>query len=157
MLRHRHAAELGDATSQSALGLMYLLGRGVPRNDRAAAMWLQRSADQDDPAGQYHIGLLFLEGRGVPRDIDAASTWLRRANDQSAGLAQRSFDALYGAVIALPGSAVGAASWLLWTAEGRLPYAQLGRHQESLDAHKQPDTESGQSLDALGPTGTLRG
>ncbi len=126
MLRHRRAAEDGDAAAQSALGLMYLLGRGVPRHDRAAAMWFQRAADQDDPAGQYHLGLLFLEGRGVAKDIDDASAWLRRANDQDSGLARRSFDALYRAVTTLPDDVVGAATWFRRAAEGGLPYAQLG-------------------------------
>ncbi len=39
------AAHAGEANSANAVGLLYELGRGVPRNLAAASAWYQRAAD----------------------------------------------------------------------------------------------------------------
>ena len=62
------AAEAGLASAQCNLGLLHLLGHGVPTDDRLAASWLSRAADAGVAPAQNHYGRLLQEGRGVPKD-----------------------------------------------------------------------------------------
>jgi TPR repeat protein len=39
-------AEQGHAGAQNTLGVMYNMGRGVPRNDKTAVMWYQLAPEQ---------------------------------------------------------------------------------------------------------------
>ena len=43
---YRRAAEQGDAGAQTALGTMYLGGKGVPEDDREAVKWYREAAEQ---------------------------------------------------------------------------------------------------------------
>ena len=72
----RLAAEQGDAAGQSNLGVMYLEGRGVDRNDAEAANWIRKAALQGEPLAQYNLGLLFRDARGVEQDEVEAAWWL---------------------------------------------------------------------------------
>ena len=42
----RDAAEKGDAQAQANLGVMYYKGYGVAKDDKAAAAWFCKAADQ---------------------------------------------------------------------------------------------------------------
>ena len=42
------AADQGDPKAQNNLGVMYVTGRGVPRDYVEAAMWFQKAAAQGD-------------------------------------------------------------------------------------------------------------
>ena len=42
------AAEQGEAGAQTALGTMYLGGKGVAKDHREAVKWLSRAAEQGD-------------------------------------------------------------------------------------------------------------
>lgn len=52
------AARSGDTRAYFNLGWMYFNGRGVPRDDRAAAYWLQRAASHGVPQAQNLLRLL---------------------------------------------------------------------------------------------------
>jgi len=50
---YRHAADLGDADSQYALGTMYLVGEyGLPQDRAAGVQWLTRAAAQGNEAAK---------------------------------------------------------------------------------------------------------
>jgi uncharacterized protein len=88
-LRHlRPLADKGDARAQSALGLMYYHGRGVPQHDPEAANWFRLAADQDDTVAQFHLGAMHAQGRGVPQDFNEAVKWYHLAADRGHGEAQ---------------------------------------------------------------------
>ena len=53
---YRKAAEQGDATAQTALGVMYKDGRGVPQDYVQAHMWYNLAASRFPPG--VHHGLL---------------------------------------------------------------------------------------------------
>jgi TPR repeat protein len=53
----RPLAEQGDARAQCAVGLMYLLGQGVPHDDAQAVAWYRKAADQGNGDGQFGLGL----------------------------------------------------------------------------------------------------
>jgi uncharacterized protein len=71
----RKAADQGKADAQSALGNMYFVGKGVPKDYAQAAKWGRRAADQGDAAGQSLLEVMYLGGFGVPQDYVSAHMW----------------------------------------------------------------------------------
>ncbi len=75
----RAAAQAGDARSQTNLGVLYALGRGVKRDTKAAVDWYRRAAEQNYPKGQYNLGLAYRGGSGVEKDEAKAVALFRKA------------------------------------------------------------------------------
>src|SRR5713101_7145445 len=71
--------EVRDARAQRDLGLRYLNGDGVIKNEAAAFMWIRSAADQGLPEAQSDLGLLYGKGYGVTRDEREAVEWFRKA------------------------------------------------------------------------------
>ena len=63
--------------SQYYLGMMYLQGQGTEQDDKQAAQWFRRAAENHIPQAQYRLGLLYLRGKGVPKDYEYAYAWFR--------------------------------------------------------------------------------
>jgi TPR repeat protein len=61
---YRRAAEQGRAEAQNNLGLMYIIGRGVPKNDAEAMKWFSRAAAQGYTPAQNNLAELRRQGRG---------------------------------------------------------------------------------------------
>lgn len=93
-LPHAQAAQ-GDADAQLALGMRYLEGDGVIRNDAEAAKWLALAAKQGLLEAQYRYGLVLLEGRGVVQDYQAAFEWIGKTARRGYAPAQYSLGELY--------------------------------------------------------------
>ena len=68
--------------AQYYLGMLYLDGKGVTRDEEAAAALIGRSAEDGFAKAQYQMGLLCEAGRGVERDEDAARRWYELAAEQ---------------------------------------------------------------------------
>src|ERR1017187_280746 len=64
----RPLAEQGDARAQNNLGLMYVYGQGVPKDDGLAVEWYWLAAEQGNAAAQNNLGVMYADGRGVPKD-----------------------------------------------------------------------------------------
>lgn len=75
------ASWFGDADAQYNLARLYLDGRGVERNPRIAARWLNLSADKGHIAAQAVLGHLLITGEGVPRQRALGLMWLTLARD----------------------------------------------------------------------------
>ena len=78
----------GDSLAQSRLGLMYELGRGVPRNYAEAARWYRAAARQGDAVAQFNLGNLYATGQGPKEDAAQAKVWYRKAARQGHEAAQ---------------------------------------------------------------------
>jgi TPR repeat protein len=87
----RPLADQGDARAQSILGLMYLNGRGVPKDDVAAATWFRRATDQGHAPAQFNLGVMYSEGHGVARDLNA-HMWFSLAAERFYRLEPRSYE-----------------------------------------------------------------
>lgn len=72
-------ADRGDPKAQTALGLAYYHGQGVPQDYGAAAAWYRRAADQGYPYAQGLLGYLYFTGQGVYQDYIEAHFWLNLA------------------------------------------------------------------------------
>jgi serine/threonine protein kinase len=71
----RGLAEQGNARAQTKLANIYAAGRGLARDDAAAASWYRKAADQGDSEAQLKLGHFYAEGRGVPQSANQAYIW----------------------------------------------------------------------------------
>lgn len=60
----KKAAELNNPVGQSGLGLMYLHGRGVPKDTNQALKYFKLAADQGWVDGQLQLGNMYF-GNGI--------------------------------------------------------------------------------------------
>jgi TPR repeat protein len=70
------AGELGMLQAWFELGVMYLLGDGIPKDENKAFYWFQKSPDFS--AG--YLGLAYWEGRVTNRDPEKARLYLLKAS-----------------------------------------------------------------------------
>lgn len=54
--RIRIKTEQGDAESQNNLGAMYANGEGIVQDDKQAACWFRKAADQGEAVAQFNLG-----------------------------------------------------------------------------------------------------
>jgi Sel1 repeat len=64
----RPLAEQGNASAQTALGVIYEHGQGVPQDFVQAVIWYNEAAYQGDPDAQTNLGAMYANGWGVPQD-----------------------------------------------------------------------------------------
>ncbi len=64
----RLAAAQGQAVGQTNLGVMYMNGQGVAKDDAEAARLYRLAAAQGNAAGQNNLGWMFGNGLGVAKD-----------------------------------------------------------------------------------------
>ena len=68
----KKAAEKGEAKAQKIIGDMYYYGSAGECDQKLAAVWYEKAAEQDDFTAQYFLGYMYMEGIGVPKNIDKA-------------------------------------------------------------------------------------
>ena len=68
---YRKAADQGDASAQTNLGLMYDKGQGVTQDYAAAMRWYRKAPDQNLVVAQYNLGVMYDKGQGVTQDYIA--------------------------------------------------------------------------------------
>ena len=85
----RELALRNDPAAQNALGLLYAQGdekQAVRQDEKEAARWFLKAAEQGNVPAQSKLGSLYLSGRGVPQDSNQAYFWtvLARASGDDA-------------------------------------------------------------------------
>jgi hypothetical protein len=85
-------AKQGNAEAQLQLGNCYVAGRGVNKDYKQAAYWLNKAAEQDVANAQFLIGLFYTLGYGVEIDYTKALYWLKKAAVQGHDGAQENLD-----------------------------------------------------------------
>ena len=76
----RQQVEQGVALAQAKLASIYLLGRdGVEKDERQAALWMEKAANQGLLDAQVVMGAMYDRGMGVPADRDKATQWYEKA------------------------------------------------------------------------------
>ncbi|MDA0656950.1 MAG: tetratricopeptide repeat protein, partial [Proteobacteria bacterium] len=79
MSEWRDLADLGFASAQYHVGIMYLKGQGVKVDQKKAAEFIQKAAKDGYVPAQHVLGTLYLKGQGVAQDNVQAHTWLSLA------------------------------------------------------------------------------
>lgn len=76
-------AEQGNALAQAKLGAMYLLGQeDVQKDEKKAAEWMEKSAQQGFLEAQVITAALYDRGLGVVMDVKKATAWYEKAAAQ---------------------------------------------------------------------------
>lgn len=87
----RAAAARGDATSQVQYGDWLMHGSGgLEKDEKAAASWYAKAANQGDPWGMYRLGGATLTGSGVPKDVPQAMALYRKCSGLALSLCTQS-------------------------------------------------------------------
>jgi TPR repeat protein len=106
-------ARAGNADAEHLLGLMYYMGRGVPRDYRQAFAWHYKAAQQGKADAQYVVGAMYYTGNAVPQDEKLAVQWFHKAAEQGHPEAQYALGLMYRSHVAgLPQDVVIA--YMLW-------------------------------------------
>jgi len=122
----KETAYAGDVNAQVQLGIIYLTGDGVARNDSEAVKWLRKAAEQDNALGERYLAEMYFKGRGVPADNGEAAKWLRMAAEQGDAQSQYNLAVLYTQGLGVPRNGKAAADWMRKAAEQNLAAGQLG-------------------------------
>lgn len=85
----KKAAEQGNALAQYSLGLHYVDGRGVAKDDAEAVKWFHKAAQQGNANGQFELGYMYESGKGVAKDAAEAAKWYQKAAAQGNADAMR--------------------------------------------------------------------
>lgn len=76
-------AEQGNSLVQAKLGAMYLLGKeGKEQNDKKAAEWLLKAANQGVLEAQVIVAAMYDRGMGMEMDVHKATSWYEKAAAQ---------------------------------------------------------------------------
>jgi localization factor PodJL len=75
----RDAVAAGEPDAQYELATRLIEGRGVPKDQPAAARWFERAASAGFAPAQYRLGSMYEKGIGVTRDPAAAKSWYLKA------------------------------------------------------------------------------
>ncbi|NJN64758.1 MAG: sel1 repeat family protein [Acidobacteria bacterium] len=94
----RRAESTGHARAQAKLGLLYLSGRGVPRDTALAHLWYLRAAEAGDDEGMAGLAVVHVQSDFDGRDPIEAMKWAllaaRRSNAFAERLIEREFATL---------------------------------------------------------------
>ena len=107
----RPLAEQGNAEAQGNLGGMYMLGQGVPQDDKTAVKWFTLGAEQGDADAQNGLGWMHHKGQGVPQDDKTALKWFTLAAEQGNAYAQGNLATMYEYGQGVPQDNVHAHMW----------------------------------------------
>jgi len=91
----RSAAQRGNVSAQSKLGMMYSSGQGVPQDYVESVKWHQLAAQQGDASAQYNLGVMYYRGQGVAQDYVESVKWYRLAAQQGYASAQSNLGVMY--------------------------------------------------------------
>ena len=75
----KEIAYAGDVAAEVQLGVIYLRGDGVPRDDAEAAKWLWKSVAKHNAQATVLLADLYLKGNGVSKNCDQARVLLDSA------------------------------------------------------------------------------
>jgi localization factor PodJL len=75
----REATAAGQPNAQYELAMRLFEGRGLPKDQPAAARWFERAASLGLAPAQYRLGSMYEKGIGVTRDAASAKRWYVKA------------------------------------------------------------------------------
>lgn len=84
----KRAADGGHSAAQNNIGLSYLHGLGVEKDDKRAFEWFEKSAKQGLSYAQSELAMLYYQGRGVDKNVQLAQQWWLTAAQQGDEYAQ---------------------------------------------------------------------
>jgi TPR repeat protein len=92
--RVRKAAQANDGAAQLLLGHMHRDGLGVEKDEREAAEWFQKAAEQSVAEAAFDLATMYATGRGVAKDLAEAIRWFQKAAEQGHAPARKDLERL---------------------------------------------------------------
>ncbi len=135
-------AESGNPVAQRNLGIMYLRGDGIPRDETQGRAWLTRSANAGDAPAMNELGVLYYFGHGMEKDYVQALAWFSKAAALDHPESQSFLGDLYRFGRAVPKDYRKAVRWYEKSASRNYPHAlyMLGvMHGQGLGVEKNRD------------------
>lgn len=111
-------AETGNADAQFKVGIIYLDGDGVSKNEEAATSWFKLGAMAGDKAAQFNYGLHLELGIGVQKNLREAIRQYHKAAEQGHPKAQLNLGLCYQFGSGVRQSYKDAEKWLVKSASG---------------------------------------
>ncbi len=123
-------AEQGDVLARYNLGVMYDIGKGVPKDFAESLNWYKMAAKQREYArAQFYVGWFYYNGWSVPENYAEAFKWFKKAAEQGYALAQRILGEMYLEGEGVPRDYTMSYMWLNLAAdqgnEGAITYRSL--------------------------------
>ena len=78
----------GNTKAQIELGLLFLRGEIVEKDEFNSYLWFKRAAENGDVEGQYNLGVCYAKGTGVEQNREKALEWYETAANQGLSIAQ---------------------------------------------------------------------
>jgi len=79
-------AEAGDATAQFQLGRAFYRGEGVPKDEKAALGWMEKSAAQGNVDAMTSMGFFHAQGIGAEKSETKAIEWFRKGAEEGSAV-----------------------------------------------------------------------
>ncbi len=119
----RAFAERGDTDAQLELGLRFLTGEGLRKDEEEGVRWLEKAAEAGHLRAQYVYGSLFEDGVTVPKDLEKAVAWYEKAASGGFVMAQHSLAVAYELGQGVKKDSAKAAEWFEKAAAQNYPPA----------------------------------
>lgn len=75
-------ADAGIVEAEAAVGVLYMLGQGAPRDLQQAIRYLKRAADKGSGMAAHNLGTLFMTCEpNMPLDPEESRRWFALAAD----------------------------------------------------------------------------
>lgn len=102
--------DAGNVSAQIMLGALYNKGGAIPRNDKMAATWFEKAANQGNAEAQYQLGNLY-ENSQLAKDYKTAASWYHKAAQQGSAKAQARLGVFYAHGLGVPQNPNEATLW----------------------------------------------
>jgi hypothetical protein len=89
-------AKLGHKRAQTGMGLMYLYGDGLTKDEKKAIEWFKKASCQNYDWALYHLGTSYYYGRGVAKNYKLSFEYYQKASLQNNASAFLVLGHLYG-------------------------------------------------------------
>lgn len=107
----------GNADAQYYLGTLFDNGLAVNKDERQAAEWYLKAADQNHVVAQYNLGVSYARGQGILQNYQEAVHWYLQAAQQGYTAAQNNLGELYASGLGVEQDFVTSAQWFMKAAE----------------------------------------
>jgi FOG: TPR repeat, SEL1 subfamily len=93
---YKKAAEAGSSTAEYNLGMLYLEGDQVQKNEKLAVEWLRKASQHGHMQAQNNLGVVLVTGGdGVPINATEGIRWLKKAATAGDDMAKQALSKIY--------------------------------------------------------------
>lgn len=88
-------AEKENDKAQYNIGILYMKGLGVEKNEKTAFIWFKRASSNGNTDAMYNLGMMYNQGRVIYRSPKDAFQWWKKAAELGNAAAQFNLGVVY--------------------------------------------------------------